>query len=424
MRILIVDDEVVSRTKLEAIMSSTGQCQTAACGSRALDLYERALTEGSGFDLVMLDIDMPDLQGDQVLKRLRKMENNGPHRAAVVMVTAKSEQSHVLTCLTNGCDAYITKPFNAQAIDEKLARLGLVGDHIPCASSTADTSGSKRDAIIQEIQDSIRTGKFKLPALPQIAIQFQELIENNADVLELAQLLKQDMVLALKLVAVANSALWRGFDAVETVEQAIGRLGMTQTEQMVVALSGYQLFKTDNPKDMDIRQSLWQHSLACAYASEMLARSLARDLSVKPFCAGLLHDIGMLALLHIVAQMEECGRYTDAIDDGTLSGIIVSYHAMFGARLLETWKFDGEYSRISLNHNNLHTAEPLTDGLLVVHFGNLVAKSIGYTADGQPFNTDLVKVQSAKALKLNTGQIDLLKQKVSERMAQSAALMN
>lgn len=60
----------------------------------------------------------------------------------------------------------------------------------------------------------------------------------------------------------------------------------------------------------------------------------------------------------------------------------------------------------------------------MAHFGNLVAKTIGYAADGQPFNTDLAKVQSAKALKLKTEQIDFLKRKVSERMAQSAGLMN
>lgn len=424
MQILIVDDEMVSRTKLEAIMSSIGQCQTATCGRQALDLYERALTDGNGFDLVMLDINMPDLQGDQVLQRLRKMETNGPHRAAVVMVTAKSDQTNVLTCLNSGCDAYIAKPFNAKAIDEKLAHLGLVDDSIQCASSTAEISGSKAGAIFREIQISIRTGKFKLPALPPICTRFRELIGNNADVREMAQLLKQDAVLVAKLVEVVNSALYPGFDTVQTIEQAIGRLGPTQTEQIVMALSYRQLFKTDNREYIDVRKSLWRHSLASAYAAEILARSLARELSVDPFCAGLLHDIGVLALLHTFAQMQEHDSDTDAIDDEILSDTIESYHAMFGAKLLETWNFDGEYSRIALSHNSLHTAQSLTDELLVVHFGNLVAKTIGYTADGQPFNTDLAKMQSSEALKLKTEQIDFLERKVSERMAQSAGLMN
>lgn len=424
MQILIVDDEIVSRTKLEAIMSCIGQCQTATCGSQALDLYEQALRDGNGFDLVMLDISMPDLQGDQVLKRLRKMENNGPHRAAVIMVTAKSDQENVLTCLNNGCDAYIAKPFNAKAIDEKLAHLGLVEDYFQYDTFIAESVGSKTDAILREIQISIRTGKLKLPALPQICTQFRELIDNNADVSEMARLLKQDMVLAAKLVGVANSAQYPGFDVVQTIEQAIGRLGLTQTEQMVMALSNCRLFKTDNPKFIDLRHALWQHSLASAYAAEILARSLARDLPVDPFCAGLLHDIGVLALLHTIAQMEAHDSDTDVIDDETLSDTIKSYHAIFGAKLLEMWRFDDEYSRIALSHNSLHTAQSLTDELLVVHFGNLVAKSIGYAADGQRFNADLVNVQSAKALKLNAEQIDFLERKVSERMAQSAGLLN
>jgi hypothetical protein len=97
---------------------------------------------------------------------------------------------------------------------------------------------------------------------------------------------------------------------------------------------------------------------------------------------------------------------------------------MFGAKLLEIWNFDVEYSRITLSHNNLLTAESLTDELLVVHFGNLVTKSIGFSVDGQPFESDLIETQSAKELKLDAFQIDLLNQNVAERMTQSAGLIN
>jgi DNA-binding response OmpR family regulator len=128
----------------------------------------------------MLDIDMPDLQGDQVLKRLRKMENYGSQRAAVIMVTSMSDQAHVMACLSSGCDAYIAKPFNAQIIDEKLACLGLADDHIQSAPLATETVGSEADSIFKEIQSSIRTGRFSLPALPQIGVQFRELIDNNS----------------------------------------------------------------------------------------------------------------------------------------------------------------------------------------------------------------------------------------------------
>ncbi len=424
MRILVVDDEMVSRTKLETIMSSSGLCRTAESGKRALDLYARALADGKGYDLVMLDIDMPDLQGDQVLKRFREMEYGGPHRAAVVMVTAKSDQAHVMECLNSGCDAYIAKPFNERVIKEKLSRLGLVENRIHCTSPAAETAGLEADALYREIENAVQSGRFKLPAMPQTGIRFRRLVDNKADVSEMARLLKQDAVLSEKLVEIANSMLCRGFDTVQTVELAIGRLGLTQTEQMVAALSFYQLSRTGNRKYADLRQSLWMHSLASAYAAEMLARSLARGLSVDAFRAGLLHDVGMLALLHMIAQMEGHGRFTEAINDETLTVIIKRYHAIFGAKLLQMWHLDDEYSRIALSHNNLHTAESLTDELLVVHFGNLVAKCIGYTADGRPYGTDLVAGLSAKKLKLDAVQINSLNQKVTERMKLSASLMN
>ena len=423
MRILIVDDELVSRTKLETLMGSMGACQAADCGTEALALYEDALAQGHGFDLVMLDIDMPDLQGQDVLKRLREIENFGPHRAAVVMVTARSDQDHVLICLKTGCDDYIAKPFNREVIIEKLVNLGLVDAPTRSHDPLPIESPKSADQIFQEVYTALRSGGLRLPVLPQIAIQFRDLVQSNADVDQMSRLLKQDMALAANLVRVANSALYRGFGDVQNVEQAIKRLGQTETEQMVTALANQKLFKIDRPKYKEAMQNLWQHSLASAYATEILARSLARRLVIEPFYAGLFHDIGVLALLHIISKMEEGGRYDEDIDTQALNETIENYHAMFGAKVLEIWGFESDYIRTTLCHNSLHTAESLTTELLLVHLGNLVAKSLGYSADGRTLEIDLIETQSAKKLQLGSPQIEMLKESVEEHMTNSVGMM-
>lgn len=420
MRILIVDDELVSRTKLETLMTPLGECITADCGAAAIDLYAKSFTFGNRYDLVMLDIDMPDMQGEEVLKKIRRIENFGPHRAAVIMVTAQSDQEHVLLCLKSGCDEYIAKPFDSDILHEKLISLGLIEDedsHSP-SKDVVHTA----DSIFLEISKALRSGLFKLPVQPQIGIQFRDLVANNAEVDQMAKLLKQDMIVTARLIQMANSALFRGYSAVQNIESAIGRLGLVETEHMVVALSNQQMFETKHPKYKGALQNLWQHSLASAYAADILTSTLVKQLPIDPFCAGLFHDIGAMILLKIIAQMEARGRYDYEVDAAALTETVNSHHAIFGTKVLEMWGFDIGYSRTTLSHNNLYTAELLTEELLIVHFSNLVAKSLGYTSDGLPAEIELTDSQSAKELQLEEALIMTLQKQVGERMAQSAIL--
>ena len=74
MRILVVDDELVSREKMKHIMSSLGECDEAASGQDALKAFSEARTDGKQYDLITLDISMPEMDGTEVLGRIRTME--------------------------------------------------------------------------------------------------------------------------------------------------------------------------------------------------------------------------------------------------------------------------------------------------------------------------------------------------------------
>lgn len=122
MRILIVDDEPVSREKALAILSSYGDCRTASTGEEALAAFLQAHDQGQPFDYITLDIELPDISGIQVLRGIRKYEDF--HKvpwgkgAKILMVTASSDATHVMPSFREGCEAYIVKPFSL----EKLAK--------------------------------------------------------------------------------------------------------------------------------------------------------------------------------------------------------------------------------------------------------------------------------------------------------------
>lgn len=423
---LVVDDEIVSRTKLETLMGTFGQCQSAENGGQALTLFQNALDDDNGFELILLDIDMPDMQGTEVLKCLRAVEetcagSTNP-RAVVIMVTAQADQDHVMACIQNGCNDYITKPFNIDTIKDKLSKLGLLKDENSPEEQPPGASGTTPDKIFHDISLALRNDEIRLPALPQISAQFRKLVQTNADLDDMAKLLKKDGVLVSKLIRVANSALYRGYGAVQTAEQAIGRVGLSETEKVVTAITSQKLFLIDRPKYRAMVRSLWEHSLATAYGAEILCQSLAKTLTIDAYTAGLFHDIGALALIDIIVKMDKLGRYGHGIKSDDLFETVEQYHAMFGAKLLARWGFETDYIRVVQFHNDLDNADALTDELLIVHFANLVSKALGYTPFGQPPTVELIEAPSTVKLQLAGHQIATIQQKVKTRMRDTEVL--
>ena len=120
MRALIVDDSRFVRGLLRGLLEERGiECAEAADGQAGLD----ALHAGVPFDLALVDWNMPVMDGLEMLKRMRA---EGFPEMKVMMVTTEAENDFILRALDAGADEYLMKPFDDEALSEKLAMLGLV----------------------------------------------------------------------------------------------------------------------------------------------------------------------------------------------------------------------------------------------------------------------------------------------------------
>ena len=130
MKILIVDDELVSRRKMAIILRELGDCRAVENGNAAVRSFTEAIENGAPYDLVTLDISLPDMDGTTVLKMIRDLEKGNaiPEDACakVLMVTAHGDQATVMSSISAGCNDYIKKPFTLERILHKLAKMGLV----------------------------------------------------------------------------------------------------------------------------------------------------------------------------------------------------------------------------------------------------------------------------------------------------------
>ena len=120
MRALIVDDSRFVRVFLRGMLEERGiECAEAGDGQAGLD----QIHGGEPFDLALIDWNMPVMDGLEMLKSLRA---EGHAEMKVMMVTTEAENDFIIRALDAGADEYLMKPFDDEALCEKLAMLGLV----------------------------------------------------------------------------------------------------------------------------------------------------------------------------------------------------------------------------------------------------------------------------------------------------------
>ncbi len=127
MKILIAEDEFVSRTILTEMLSAYGTCHVAVNGLEALEAIENAI-EKEKYDLVCLDIMMPELDGQEVLSGIRKLEKERGLEGVtkVFMITALDDSENIMKAFTQGhCEAYLTKPIKKEELEKHIREMGL-----------------------------------------------------------------------------------------------------------------------------------------------------------------------------------------------------------------------------------------------------------------------------------------------------------
>ena len=130
MRILVVDDDFDSRKLLQKLLISYGSVDVATDGEEGVAAFNSALKESEPYDLITMDIIMPNMDGQQCLQEIRQIEKevgiDKQAAAKVIMISglANTEELHDAFFLGE-VTSYIMKPISKKALDEAIAALGI-----------------------------------------------------------------------------------------------------------------------------------------------------------------------------------------------------------------------------------------------------------------------------------------------------------
>jgi two-component system, chemotaxis family, chemotaxis protein CheY len=131
MRSLIVEDNELARDMLSFFLAEHAEIETADDGRQAVERFRRGLAEQNPFNLVLLDIVMPEMDGQEALRLMRQAEkDNGvepDHKSVIIMTTALHSQENMVDALWDGdCNDYLVKPVTRADLTAILRRYRLI----------------------------------------------------------------------------------------------------------------------------------------------------------------------------------------------------------------------------------------------------------------------------------------------------------
>lgn len=130
MRVLITEDDFTSRMILQRFLSPYGVCDVVIDGNEALQAFRMAWEENKPYDLICMDIMMPNMNGHEAITQIRQIETElgGKHgkKVVIIMTTSRDDTQDVKDAITRGANWYLLKPVNKQILLNKLRELGLI----------------------------------------------------------------------------------------------------------------------------------------------------------------------------------------------------------------------------------------------------------------------------------------------------------
>jgi HD-like signal output (HDOD) protein/signal transduction histidine kinase len=256
----------------------------------------------------------------------------------------------------------------------------------------------------------------RLPAMPQILIKLIEHLQaDDLGMAELAALISNDAGMTSKILSVANSSAYHRPSRVVGLEQSLVALGTDMIKTLVISESVFQTFNNFPHSGSTDLRGFWKNSLTAAFIARDLAQRMEFGHVEEAYLAGLLHNVGRLALL-ATAPKEYAFNFT-ARDDEDLCAVeqrtLQITHAEAGAWLIERWHLDSFLADSVLYHHEpsarLESSHPL---IRIVRLAHLMATH-------QP--DDAAIAGAARLCGLEQGEVDAIGAAAVRQVEKSAA---
>lgn len=278
-------------------------------------------------DLVIADGELPGLDGVELLRQLRRH----PRTPALpfVLISGRLDASSVRAARPLAPSAYLAKPFNAESLRQRLRGL------LPVAIGEPQ---SRQPLLLSELRDFLDTVREEGQGAPLLSdvrnAVSQGLQAGEQDLGELAAVFGADPQITALLIAAASTAAQHQGMPCHTLAQALQRLGVARTLNLVLGLALQRNAQLRDARLAELATQAWQRARRSAELARWLATELKLDAELC-YTAGLLHNLGELALLRSLQDWQEAGG---ELSNAQIDDAMQRRAASFGSALRIRWR--------------------------------------------------------------------------------------
>ena len=252
---------------------------------------------------------------------------------------------------------------------------------------------STENALLTILVEKIQSDSLVLPTLPEIAIRIRETADDpDVNLQAMAHVIAQDPALSARMVKVANSAFMGRSVKVETLNQAVTRIGLRQIKNIATAIAMEQLFVSKTELVREYMGKSWQKTVNVACVAMAVLQIWLKDnkrtsLNIDTLTlVALVHSIGVLPILSEAERHEEVFA-----NPSFLEAAIKRMAGKLGGAIMRSWEFTGEFIDVTENWNNLTFQTEQVSYIDFVRIGAIYNKVLGKNVDTNELLTPYIE---------------------------------
>jgi len=249
-------------------------------------------------------------------------------------------------------------------VDSNLEQTSSMLDTYQVEESELHSDRNAENQMTLQIYEDLNSDQLLLPSLPDIAIRVGQAINDDyADANRVARVIENDPTIAAKILKAANSARYGGVQPVGRLKEAITRIGLSTTHHLVITFALRELFRSNSALLNGKMRERWEHSRNVAAICHVLTRKCTKLDPETALLAGLIHDIGSVAILGYARDFPEVVEHPTALDEA-----LAELHAQIGNMILVKWHLPPYLAQVAslANHWNREHNGPCDYADLVI----------------------------------------------------------
>jgi HD-like signal output (HDOD) protein len=274
-----------------------------------------------------------------------------------------SERFHHLTAIAKSQVTVIYLP-------RTLLRQTQSTNQLPAKLKINEALG--QNAFAHQFMDNLTQGKLNIPNLPDIAVKIRQADTDTIGIAEFVKLINLDPVIAAKLIQVVNSPVYRPVSPITNCLDAVNRLGISATRNLITALTMKNLIRSRTPLMKKRIQEAWVQSVKVSSLSYILAKLINKVDPEEALLAGLVHNIGILPILIYADSLPAESYLISELDEA-----IPEIQGQLGAYMLEKWQFPDSLKTVPVRtenwFNNFNDSLDINDVIVLAKFHNILA---------------------------------------------------